>query len=98
MVADMSEKLKPAAPASEEEKQLARLPIAVPPEGERGFLTTSELQRTVLPLSRRTIFEWRKKASSLQFKLAQKFCITPPAWNPRCFADNRAANTIKSQP
>jgi excisionase family DNA binding protein len=32
-----------------------------PPEGERRpFCTTAELQK-ILPLSRRTIFEWRKK-------------------------------------
>lgn len=32
-----------------------------PPESERGFLTTSELQKTVLPLSRRSIFDYRRK-------------------------------------
>ncbi len=36
-------------------------PAVTPADGDRGFLTTSELQKTVLPLSRRTIFEWRKK-------------------------------------
>lgn len=35
-------------------------PVA-PPEIDRAFLTTSELQKTVLPLSRRSILEWRKK-------------------------------------
>lgn len=32
-----------------------------PPEIDRTFLTTGELQKTVLPLSRRSILEWRKK-------------------------------------
>lgn len=32
-----------------------------PQESDRAFLTTGELQRTVLPLSRRSILEWRKK-------------------------------------
>jgi hypothetical protein len=57
----MSEKLNPTALPSEEVKQPARLQIAVTPQGDRGFLTTSELQKNVLPLSRRSIFEWRKK-------------------------------------
>ena len=34
---------------------------ALPPQYERGFLTTSELQKTVLPLSRRSIFDYRRK-------------------------------------
>jgi hypothetical protein len=33
----------------------------LPPEYERGFLTTSELQKTVLPLSRRSIFDYRRR-------------------------------------
>jgi hypothetical protein len=33
----------------------------LPPEYERGFLTTSELQKTVLPYSRRAIFDLRRK-------------------------------------
>jgi hypothetical protein len=37
-----------------------KLPL-LPPEYERDFLTTSELQRTVLPLSRRAIFDYRLK-------------------------------------
>jgi hypothetical protein len=36
-------------------------PAVTPADGDRGFLTTRELQKTVLPLSRRSIFEWRKK-------------------------------------
>jgi Helix-turn-helix domain len=36
-------------------------PKALPPLNERGFLTTRELQKTVLNLSRRTLWEWRKK-------------------------------------
>jgi hypothetical protein len=71
MVADMSEKLKPTAPASEEEKQLARLTIAVPQESERGFLTTSELQK-IIPLSRRSIFEWRRKGILPSIQIGSK--------------------------
>ena len=37
-----------------------KLPL-LPPEYERGFLTTSELQKTVLPLSRRSIFDYRRR-------------------------------------
>ena len=33
----------------------------LPPKNERGFLTTSELQKTVLPYSRRAIFDLRRK-------------------------------------
>jgi hypothetical protein len=33
---------------------------AAPPEIQRDFLTTAELQKAVLPLSRRSILEWRK--------------------------------------
>jgi hypothetical protein len=33
----------------------------LPPEYQRGFLTTSELQKTVLPLSRRSIFDYRRR-------------------------------------
>jgi hypothetical protein len=33
----------------------------LPPQYERGFLTTSELQKTVLPLSRRSIFDYRRR-------------------------------------
>jgi hypothetical protein len=36
-------------------------PAVIPADGDRGFLTTSELQKTVLPLSRRTIFSWRRE-------------------------------------
>jgi hypothetical protein len=36
-------------------------PAVTPADGDRGFLTTRELQKAVLPLSRRSIFEWRKK-------------------------------------
>lgn len=35
-------------------------PPAAPPQAERGFITTDELQK-FLPLSRRSIFEWRKR-------------------------------------
>jgi len=72
MAADMSEKLKPAPPASKEEKQLAQLPIAVQPEGERGFLTTSELQKTVLPLSRRSIFDYRRRGIIPSIQIGSK--------------------------
>jgi len=33
----------------------------LPSEYERGFLTTIELQKTVLPLSRRSIFDYRRR-------------------------------------
>jgi hypothetical protein len=36
-------------------------PAITPPQGDRGFLTTSELQKTVLPYSRRAIFDLRRK-------------------------------------
>jgi len=42
------------------------------PEGDRGFLTTSELQKTVLPLSRRSIFEWRKKGIIPSIQIGSK--------------------------
>jgi hypothetical protein len=45
---------------------------ALPPKYERGFLTTSELQKTVLPLSRRSIFEWRKKGIIPSIQIGSK--------------------------
>ena len=36
-------------------------PAVTSADGGRGFLTTSELQKTVLPYSRRAIFDLRRK-------------------------------------
>ena len=47
-------------------------PVVTPAEGDRGFLTTSELQKTVLPLSRRSIFEWRKKGIIPSIQIGSK--------------------------
>jgi hypothetical protein len=38
----------------------AKLAVKSQPHGDRQFLTNSELQE-ILPLSRRSIFEWRRK-------------------------------------
>ena len=58
--AKLADKHQPQPTPGAAEFPAEKLP-ALPPQYERGFLTTSELQKTVLPLSRRSIFEWRKK-------------------------------------
>ena len=45
---------------------------AVPPQYERGFLTTSELQKTVLPLSRRSIFDYRRRGIIPSIQIGSK--------------------------
>jgi hypothetical protein len=44
----------------------------LPPEYERGFLTTSELQKTVLPLSRRSIFDYRRRGIIPSIRVGSK--------------------------
>jgi hypothetical protein len=44
----------------------------LPPEYERGFLTTSELQKTVLPLSRRSIFDYRRRGIIPSIQIGSK--------------------------
>ena len=57
----MSKSIIPKATAGEETTFPAKKLPPLPPEYERGFLTTSELQKTVLPLSRRSIFDYRRR-------------------------------------
>jgi hypothetical protein len=45
---------------------------ALPPQGDRGFLTTSELQKTVLPLSRRSIFDYRRRGIIPSIQIGSK--------------------------
>jgi len=46
-------------------------PAIKPPDGDRGFLTTSELQK-IIPLSRRSIFEWRRKGILPSIQIGSK--------------------------
>jgi hypothetical protein len=52
--------------------------IEVPQEGDRTFLTTSQLQK-ILPLSRRTIFEWRKKEIIPSIQVGSKILFHGPS-------------------
>ncbi len=47
-------------------------PAVTPADGERGFLTTRELQRTVLPLSRRSIFDYRRRGIIPSIQIGSK--------------------------
>ena len=59
MVAHMSKNLNPKATAGEETAFPAEKLPALPPQYERPFLTVADLQKKI-PVSRRTIFAWRK--------------------------------------
>jgi hypothetical protein len=47
-------------------------PAVTPADGNRGFLTTSELQKTVLPLSRRSIFDYRRRGIIPSIQIGSK--------------------------
>jgi hypothetical protein len=59
-IAKLADKPQPQHAPGAAEFPAPKLP-PLPPEYERGFLTTSELQKTVLPLSRRSIFDYRRR-------------------------------------
>jgi len=46
-------------------------PAVTSADGDRGFLTTSELQK-IIPLSRRSIFEWRRKGILPSIQIGSK--------------------------
>jgi hypothetical protein len=47
-------------------------PAVTPADGDRGFLTTRELQKTVLPLSRRSIFDYRRRGIIPSIQIGSK--------------------------
>jgi hypothetical protein len=47
------------------------LPAVTSADSRRGFLTTSELQK-IIPLSRRSIFEWRRKGILPSIQIGSK--------------------------
>ena len=49
-----------------------KAPAVPQPQGERPFLTCAELQREILPLSRRSIFDWRKKGILPSIQIGSK--------------------------
>ena len=68
---------KPDAAAPDDSKLAAIPAVADAPQpaavqGERGFLTTSELQKTVLPLSRRSIFGYRRRGIIPSIQIGSK--------------------------
>jgi hypothetical protein len=72
MIAGMSKNFNPKATAGEETTFPAKKLPPLPPEYERGFLTTSELQKTVLPLSRRSIFDYRRRGIIPSIQIGSK--------------------------
>jgi hypothetical protein len=74
--------MKKSVPAVADEARpaVAETPGTVAPqESDRAFLTTGELQRTVLPLSRRSIFEWRKKGIIPSVQVGGKILFHGPS-------------------
>jgi len=63
-----------AAPAVVNEAR----PAVTPPEGDRQFLTTAQLQK-ILPLSRRSIFEWRRKGILPSIQVGSKILFHGPS-------------------
>ena len=57
---------------------VAEVPGVEPQEVDRTFLTTTQLQK-VLPLSRRSIFEWRKKGIIPSIQIGSKILYHGPS-------------------